>query len=82
MDTHHKLIKKTKNGTILVNPGSIGQQRDGKGCSYVIFDSKTRQIVFYEVNFEIKALVAEVKAHQEDSCLEKKLIEVLYRKVD
>ena len=77
--THHKTIKKIKNGTILVNPGSIGQQRDGKGCTYVVFDSKTKKITFYNVDYNIPSLVADIKEHQEDTSLEKKLIEVLYR---
>lgn len=77
--THHKLVKYLKNGTILVNPGSIGQQRDGKGCSYVIFDTVSKEIKFYNIDYDVDSLVNDIKRHNEDSVLENKLIEVLYR---
>lgn len=77
--THHKLVKYLNNGTILVNPGSIGQQRDGKGCSYVIFDTLSKEIKFYNIDYDVDSLVNDIKRHNEDSALEKKLIEVLYR---
>ena len=78
--THHKLIKILPCGTTLINPGSIGQQRDGKGCSYVIFDTKSKEYSVHIIEYDINKLIKEIKSKHEESEMEKKLIEVLLRK--
>lgn len=80
--THHKMKKILANGTILINPGSIGQQRDGKGCSYVVFDTVTRTNIFCPVDFDRKYLAADIEAYGESDEMKEKLLEVLYRKQD
>ncbi|MEZ3434740.1 MAG: metallophosphatase family protein [Lachnospiraceae bacterium] len=77
--THHKLIKELPNGTILVNPGSIGQQRDGRGCSYVIFDTKKRNCSIQRIDYDKEKLINEVKSHHETEEMENRLMEVIYR---
>lgn len=77
--THHKLNKKLDNGTVLINPGSIGQQRDGKGCTFGIFDTENRGWEIKTVSYNRELLVAEVKQHNESNEMEQKLIEVIYR---
>lgn len=80
--THHKLAVRLENGTVLINPGSIGQQRDGKGCTYVIFDTVSHNYEIKEVQYEREKLISEIKANNEDSIMEQRLIEVLFRKSD
>lgn len=77
--THHKLVLELDNGTVLLNPGSIGQQRDGKGCTYGVFDTKNREWKIQEITFDKDRLVAEVLEHKENAQMRNKLIEVLYR---
>ena len=79
--THHKLIRNLPNGTLLMNPGSIGQQRDGKGCSYCIFDTNTREYAVNTIEFDTEKLITEIKKHNERKDMELRLIEVLFRKV-
>lgn len=58
--THHKM-KKSVGNTVIYNPGSVGQQRDGKGCSYLIYDTVTKIaewiILEYNVNNLIKMIL-------------------------
>jgi len=41
---------------LIVNPGGVGQPRDGDPkASYAIYDSETRQIRLYRVNYDIRS---------------------------
>ncbi len=57
--THHKLYKIFKS-TVFLNPGSLGQQRDGKGCSYMIIDLEKNLYDFRVVEYDIKRLEDEI----------------------
>lgn len=48
--THYRILKKTHN-KLVINPGSLGQPRDGKVSSFVIFDTKTFEAKFIDVNY-------------------------------
>ena len=74
--THHKMIRKFGK-TVVINPGSLGQQRDGFGCSYCLFDSETCDVSFQIVNYDINRLAREVKMNDPEAF---SLREVLYRK--
>lgn len=76
--THHKMIKKVGNCEI-VNPGSLGQQRDGKGCSYIIFDTQPKSVQFYTIVFDREKLVTEINRMETQENMRERLIEVLYR---
>lgn len=76
--THHKTIKNTF-GCTLINPGSLGQQRDGKGCKYVLFDTVSRELFFKVIEYDINSLVEEIKSNDTGD-IKDKLIEVLFRK--
>ncbi len=78
--THHKLVLKLANGTVLLNAGSIGQQRDGKGCTYGIFDTESRKWTIKEILYDREALVMEIKKNNESEEVSKRLIDVLYRR--
>lgn len=76
--THHKM-EKHAGSTVIINPGSIGQQRDGKGCTFLLFDTQTRCFEIHEVSYEIDRLVEEIKTNENNEKMQARLIEVLYR---
>ena len=57
--THHKM-NRIYGSTIFLNPGSLGQQRDGKGCSYMILDLQKKIHSFHTVNYAIRSLEKEI----------------------
>jgi putative phosphoesterase len=74
--THHKMIRKVGNTTI-INPGSLGQQRDGKGCSFLVLDTFSNTFEFQIVTYDISKLVDDIKIYDSSN---ERLIKVLYRK--
>lgn len=74
--THFKMMRKWKD-TIILNPGSLGQQRDGRGFGYMILDTCQNTVEFKNVDFSKKKLYEEIS--QYDSGMEK-LKEILERK--
>lgn len=57
-NTHHKMVRKYKD-TLYLNPGSLGQQRDGRGCSYMLIDTKNG-VDFKIVSYDIGALESQI----------------------
>lgn len=57
--THHKLVKNIGR-TTLINPGSAGQQRDGRGTSYVLFDTKKRTWDIISFAYHTDSLFADI----------------------
>lgn len=58
-----ELYTLSNQGLFLINPGSVGQARDGKpGASYIIYDSKTREIEFRHVPYDISLTQRKVAA--------------------
>ena len=78
--THHKMIRKLPNGCTIINPGSIGQQRDGKGCSYVIFDTNQFLYEIRIVYYDLNQLIKDIMLMEKESEIREKLIKVLLRK--
>lgn len=77
--THHKLVKRFGK-TVLINPGSAGQQRDGKGTSYVLFDTKKQKWEFASFAYDRDSLAADIDLFDpEDEERNRRLKEVLYR---
>lgn len=75
--THHKMIR-TINGCTIINPGSSGQQRDGKGCKYLIFDTVSKCVSIDVIDYDRMALQKEIEQNDTGE-MRDKLIEVLYR---
>lgn len=49
-------VELQKNGRYLVNPGSVGQPRDGDPrAAFLLYDTKASQITFYRVPYDIHA---------------------------
>lgn len=77
--THYRMTK-TLNNTFIVNPGSLGQPRDGNGFSYCIFDFKTMQCRFKTVKFELNHLIEEITKIETNDNRKKYLNDVLFRR--
>lgn len=57
--THYRFVQ--RNGSLtIINPGSLGQPRDGKGFSYSILDTKSEDVIFKTVPVDTEKLLAEV----------------------
>lgn len=74
--THHKMVRKIRE-TYIINPGSIGQQRDGKGCSYLILDLDKNKFEFKIIEYDLQKLVSEINYYDDGN---ERLKEVLIRK--
>ena len=74
--THHKMLRKLNNITV-ANPGSLGQQRDGKGCSYLIFDSQDLSNEYKNITFDMAPLLKEIELNDPEK---ENLKSVLLRK--
>ena len=75
--THHKLVKQVGK-TMLINPGSAGQQRDGKGTSYVLFDTEKKEWEICSFPYDIERLEQDIDRLEKEEG-KKKLKEVLRR---
>ncbi len=60
--THYKMSIKYAS-TLFLNPGSLGQQRDGKGCSYMILDLNEDTYSFHTVGYSITCLEDQIDIH-------------------
>ena len=57
--THFKMFRK-EGHTVILNPGSLGQQRDGKGFGYAWIDFETGAYRFLNIQFDISELEKEI----------------------
>lgn len=73
--THHRLLKKINN-KIIINPGSIGQPRDGLMSSFATIDTESLVVEFHDIQYDYTKLIDDVlkKDKQPDY-----LIDVLLR---
>lgn len=77
--THHKLVRKIGE-TWLINPGSAGQQRDGKGTSYVIFDTEKRVFRIQSFSYDCSRVERQIEEYEKEAPdMARKLKEVLHR---
>jgi len=54
-------------GSCLVfNPGSVGQARDGAGASYALLDTRSLEISFRFVQYDVQIIVADAQKHNPD----------------
>ncbi|MDE6747888.1 MAG: metallophosphatase family protein [Lachnospiraceae bacterium] len=73
--THYRLVKKTDRTTV-INPGSLGQPRDGKGFSYCILNTQSGAYQFKSVKVDVQKLLSQVR----ELDLERKVYSYLERK--
>lgn len=77
--THHKMIRDI-GGCTVINPGSAGQQRDGKGTSYLMLDTISRKAEICVFPYDKTALLEQIQRYDgEDERMYHKLTEVLFR---
>lgn len=57
--THYRLFRKEKD-TLVINPGSLGQPRDGDGFSYCILNTDNDSCEYKNVKVDIQKLLQEV----------------------
>lgn len=74
--THYQMVRYVET-TLIVNPGSLGQPRDGHGYSYAIINTLNRSVSFRTLSFDISLLYQEINM-RDPSLI--KLKEVLERK--
>ena len=73
--THYRM-NRVDGSKVIINPGSLGQPRDGKAASFVIYDTTTKESVFVDVEFDIIHLKEQVKSRSSEPSY---LINVLNR---
>ncbi len=61
--THYKMIKQIGD-TYIVNPGSLGQPRDGKGFGYCIFDFDHMAGEFHNISIDISPILKEIDSNE------------------
>jgi protein phosphatase len=60
--THHQFLRMVR-GTLIINPGSVGQPRDGDNrASYALLDTETGQVVLGRVKYDIDTLLRALEA--------------------
>lgn len=74
--THCRMLRSVGK-TLIVNPGSLGQPRDGKGYSFAVVDTDTKSVAFEAVQISCAPLYRQIEEF--DPYL-KKLKEVLERR--
>lgn len=73
--THVQMIRRCQK-TMILNAGSVGQQRDGKGACFLEFDTDTQTGVYQRITYDKKPLIEEIRKHDSANL---KLSEILYR---
>lgn len=73
----HCRMEKRVGKTLVINPGSVGQPRDGRGHSFVVVDTDKMKVSFYEYHMDYSELYKQIDLY--DPTLSK-LKEVLERK--
>ena len=57
--THYKMIKQIGD-TYIINPGSLGQPRDGKGFGYCIFDFDQMICEYHNIQINFNSIMKEI----------------------
>lgn len=75
--THCRMVR-TEGATLIINSGSLGQPRDGRGYGFAAIDTALKTVVFHNVEIDQAALYSQID--QYDPGL-KKLKDVLERRI-
>lgn len=73
--THYRMNRTIGSKTI-INPGSVGQPRDSKPASFVIYDTQNKEAKFVDVPFDVDKLKEQIYARTSEPSY---LIDVLDR---
>ena len=73
--THYSMMARCGKVTI-INPGSVGQPRDGNNPSFAVYDTDSNKIAIKRFTYDSRVLIKEIKRRKESKPF---LIEVLGR---
>lgn len=73
--THYSMDIKSGKARV-INPGSVGQPRDGNLPSYAVVDTGRNSLRFKRFNYEVSGLLKDIRARKEENTY---LIDVLKR---
>jgi putative phosphoesterase len=62
----HCVAEKNMGNTTILNPGSIGQPRDGKGSSFLILDLESNKHEFIFFDYDKSKLFEEIEIYDQD----------------
>ena len=66
--THYPMKLKLKNNITILNPGSIGQPRNGSNrACWAIIDDKNTQIEFMKTKYPLKNLIKSIKKNDKNN---------------
>lgn len=74
--THYQMMRKHISNCTIINPGSLGQPRDGKGFSFCIADFSTGSVEHRTAKFDLSHLLEEIAEKDPDNAY---LVDVLHR---
>jgi putative phosphoesterase len=65
--THYPIVKYT-GGKMIINPGSIGQPRDGKkGARFAELDISSRDVQFFRVSYDPRRVIEDTRIHDPEN---------------
>ena len=64
--THYSMVRR-QGDTQIINPGSLGQPRDGKGFAYGVFDTKTRSWEAHTVKPDMDFLLRQIEENDHEN---------------
>ncbi|MCM1082003.1 MAG: metallophosphatase family protein [Clostridium sp.] len=73
--THFRMVKQIDKTTI-INVGSLGQQRDGKGFCYAEIILPEKEVYFHSIKYDMSELEQEIRKNDFNN---EKLISILHR---
>jgi len=77
--THIPMVRRIQN-IIIVNPGSIGQPRDGDPrASYALIDIDSMKVIMERVEYPVHKVIDDIKSYGLEKKYERLLIEILLR---
>lgn len=71
--THYRMYRKKGSG-IWINPGALGQPRDGKGFSYCVFDAENMEVEFYTLSIDTASLMLKIERNDPGNSYLKKVL--------
>jgi len=61
-DSHEKTLELEARGAYLINPGAVGQPRDGDPrAGYALYDSAERRLSFFRVAYDLSSAQAKIR---------------------
>lgn len=75
--THFRMVRKV-GPAFIINPGSVGQPRDGKHPSFAVMDTAEKRVVINDLVYPIDIIIEEIM-HKESSIMANRMVEIWKR---